>query len=257
MLNRVIKTAEEAGKKILEFYETDVEVITKDDDSPLTKADLAAHHIILEALKELDPETPVISEESGIPDFEERKQWSRFWLVDPLDGTKEFIKKNGEFTVNIALIEENKPVLGVVYVPAMDVTYYAEKSIGAYKKEKDKEAKKLESNPFEKPGEARIVVSRSHGDDQTAAKLAKIGIEVKKEVPSGSSLKFCLVAEGKADLYPRLGPTMEWDTAAADAIYRYSGMEDEKYSPLVYNKESFKNPYFLLGLNEYVDVESL
>lgn len=257
MLNRVIKTAEEAGKKILEFYQTDVEVITKDDDSPLTKADLAAHHIIVDALKEIDPETPIISEESGIPDFKERKEWNKFWLVDPLDGTKEFIKKNGEFTVNIALIENGKPILGVVYVPAMDVMYYAETSIGAFRKEANKEPVKLESHPFEKPGKARIVVSRSHGDDQTAKKLSKIGIEVKEEVPSGSSIKFCLVAEGKADLYPRLGPTMEWDTAAADAIYRYSSKNGEKYSPLVYNKESLKNPYFLLGLNEHVDVESL
>ena len=257
MLNQVIKTAEEAGKKILEFYETDVEVITKEDDSPLTKADLAAHHIIIDALKEIDSGTPIISEESGIPDYEERKEWNKFWLVDPLDGTKEFIKKNGEFTVNIALIDEGKPILGVVYVPAMDIMYYAEDSIGAFKKEAGKEAIKLENDPFEKPGEARIVVSRSHGDEQTAKKLSKLGIEVKEEVPSGSSIKFCLVAEGKADLYPRLGPTMEWDTAAADAIYRYSSKNGVKYSPLVYNKETLKNPYFLLGLNEYVDVESL
>lgn len=257
MLNQVIKTAEEAGKKILEFYRADVEVITKEDDSPLTKADLAAHYIIVDALKEIDPGTPIISEESGIPDFKERKEWNRFWLVDPLDGTKEFIKKNGEFTVNIALIEDEKPILGVVYVPAKDVMYYAEQSIGAFKKEADREAEKLESNSFEKPGAARIVVSRSHGDDQTAKKLSGIGIEVTEEVPSGSSIKFCLVAEGKADLYPRLGPTMEWDTAAADAIFRYSSQKGEKYSPLVYNKESLKNPYFLLGLNEHIDVESL
>lgn len=259
MLNKVIKTAEEAGKKILEFYETEVEVITKEDDSPLTKADLAAHHIIVDALKEIDPDAHVISEESGIPEYSERKNWDRFWLVDPLDGTKEFIKKNGEFTVNIALIENEKPVLGVVYVPAFDVMYYAEKSIGSFKKEGAEQAVKLETDSFEAPGKARIVVSRSHGDDTTAKKLQKIGIEVSEEVPSGSSIKFCLVAEGKADLYPRLGPTMEWDTAAADAVYRYSTSADneEKYSPLTYNKESFKNPYFLLGLNEYVDANKL
>lgn len=257
MLNQVIKTAEEAGKKILEFYDTDVEVITKEDDSPLTKADLAAHHIIVSALKDIDPDTPIISEESELPDYEIRKEWNRFWLVDPLDGTKEFIKKNGEFTVNIALIEDQKPILGVVYVPAFDVMYYAEKTIGAFKKEKDKEAIKLESSVFEVPGKARIVVSRSHGDDSTAKKLSNVGIEVSEEVPSGSSLKFCLVAEGKADLYPRLGPTMEWDTAAADVIYRYSSENGEKFSPLVYNKESLKNPYFLLGTKEFIDAESL
>ncbi|SMO52614.1 3'(2'),5'-bisphosphate nucleotidase CysQ [Gracilimonas mengyeensis] len=255
MLNQVIKTAEEAGKKILEFYETDVEVITKEDDSPLTKADLAAHHIIVDALKEMDPETPVISEESGVPDYEERKQWNRFWLVDPLDGTKEFIKKNGEFTVNIALIEEGKPILGVVYVPAFEVLYYAEESIGSFKRTKEGNPVKLETSMFEAPGKASIVVSRSHGDDTTVEKLNSIGIEVKEEVPSGSSIKFCLVAEGKADLYPRLGPTMEWDTAAADAIYRYSSENGEKYSPLVYNKENLKNPYFLLGLNKEVNIE--
>jgi 3'(2'), 5'-bisphosphate nucleotidase len=257
MLNQVIKTAEKAGKKILEFYETDVEVITKEDDSPLTKADLAAHHIIVDALKEIDPGTPIISEESGLPSYEERKEWTKFWLVDPLDGTKEFIKKNGEFTVNIALIENQKPVMGVVYVPAFDVMYYAEESIGAFKKEAGKEAVRLNSPVFEAPGKARIVVSRSHGDDQTAKKLAKLGIEVSEEVPSGSSIKFCLVAEGKADLYPRLGPTMEWDTGAADAIYRYSSSEGEKFSPLVYNKKSLKNPYFLLGVNTKTDLESL
>lgn len=256
MLNRVIKTAQEAGNKILEFYETEVEVITKEDNSPLTKADLAAHHIIVDALKKIDPGTPIISEESGVPDYSERKLWNRFWLVDPLDGTKEFIKKNGEFTVNIALIEGNKPVLGVVYVPAFDVMYYGEKSIGSFKREGNGKAVKLESTPFEAPGKASIVVSRSHGDDTTAQKLKTIGIEVSEEVPSGSSIKFCLVAEGKADLYPRLGPTMEWDTAAADAVYRYSTGSGDKFSPLSYNKETLKNPYFLLGLNEKADVEN-
>ncbi|MDZ7807785.1 MAG: 3'(2'),5'-bisphosphate nucleotidase CysQ [Gracilimonas sp.] len=248
MLNQIIKTAKEAGQKILEFYETDVEVIKKEDDSPLTKADLAAHHIIVDALKEIDPDTPVISEESGIPDYEERKNWDEFWLVDPLDGTKEFIKKNGEFTVNIALIKGDKPVLGVVYVPAFDVMYYGDDTIGSYKREGEKKAVKLEIQiPLKIIGPARIVVSRSHGDDSTQKKLAELDIEVSEEVPSGSSIKFCLVAEGKADLYPRLGPTMEWDTAAADAVYRYSIKSGEKYSPLKYNKESFKNPYFLLG----------
>jgi 3'(2'), 5'-bisphosphate nucleotidase len=257
MLNKVIKTAEKAGRKILEFYDTEVEVITKEDDSPLTKADLAAHHIILDALKEIDPGTPIISEESGIPDFEERKKWDRFWLVDPLDGTKEFIKKNGEFTVNIALIEKGVPILGVVYVPAMDLMYYGEKSIGSYKREGEQKAQKLESPVFVAPGEAKIVVSRSHGDDTTAKKLSTIGITVTEEVPSGSSIKFCLVAEGKADLYPRFGPTMEWDTGAADAVYRYSSKNGTKPSPLTYNKKSMKNPYFLLGTNNKVDAENL
>lgn len=257
MITQVIETAKEAGRKILEFYETDVEVITKDDDSPLTKADIAAHHIIVNALKELSDEIPIISEESGIPDYSERKKWDRFWLVDPLDGTKEFLKKNGEFTVNIALIELGKPVLGVVYVPASDILYFGEKTMGSYKQSGSDKAVKLQTTPFTIPGKASIVVSRSHGDDSTKQKLEALGIEVVEEVPSGSSIKFCLVAEGKADLYPRFGPTMEWDTAAADAVYRFSLENGEKFSPLSYNKENFKNPYFLLGTNDYVDVETI
>lgn len=257
MIERVKGIAKEAGKKILEFYETEVEVMTKDDDSPLTKADLAAHHIIVNALKELSEDIPIISEESGIPEYSKRKNWNRFWLVDPLDGTKEFIKKNGEFTVNIALIENSKPVLGVVYVPATDTLYFAEKTMGSYKQIGSEKPTKLETSVFTIPGKARIVVSRSHGDDATKRKLETLGIDVLEEVPSGSSIKFCLVAEGKADLYPRLGPTMEWDTAAADSVYRYSTENGEKFSPLTYNKEDFKNPYFLLGSSEYIDLKKV
>lgn len=257
MVKDVIRLAKEAGERILEFYDEEVEVTTKKDDSPLTKADLAAHHHIVAGLKELTPDIPIISEESGVPDFSERKAWNKFWMVDPLDGTKEFIKKNGEFTVNIALIENNKPILGVVYVPAMDTVYYGEQSSGTFKIDAEGVETQLDSPEFEKPGTASIVVSRSHGDDATKQKLNNIGIEVTEEVPSGSSLKFCLVAEGKADIYPRLGPTMEWDTAAADAVYRYSTRNGEKYSPLTYNKENLLNPYFIIGINEFIDAESL
>ncbi|MEO1023713.1 MAG: 3'(2'),5'-bisphosphate nucleotidase CysQ [Bacteroidota bacterium] len=257
MILSVIKLAEEAGKKILEFYDDEIEVTSKNDDSPLTKADLAAHHHIVNGLGHLTPNIPIISEESGVPVYEERKNWTKFWLVDPLDGTKEFIKKNGEFTVNIALIEDGIPVLGVVHVPVPQTTYYAEKGSGTFKKSKEGSVIQLEAPEFNRPGSARIVVSRSHGDHTTKTKLDRIGIQVTEEVPSGSSLKFCLVAEGKADLYPRLGPTMEWDTAAADAIYRYSAKEGEKYSPLVYNKEHLLNPYFIIGIDEYIDAQSL
>lgn len=257
MVNDIIRLAREAGERILEFYDEEVEVTTKKDDSPLTKADLAAHHHIVAGLKELTPEIPIISEESGVPDYSERKGWNKFWMVDPLDGTKEFIKKNGEFTVNIALIEGNAPVLGVVYVPATGVVYYGECGIGTFKEDESGTTSQLINPEFKKPGKARIVVSRSHGDDATKQKLKNIGIEVTEEVPSGSSLKFCLVAEGKADIYPRLGPTMEWDTAAADAVYRYSTEEGEKYSPLTYNKENLLNPYFIIGINEFIDAESL
>lgn len=257
MTDSIIKLAREAGEKILEYYKDDIEVTHKGDDSPLTKADLAAHHYIVNGLKKLTPDIPIISEESGVPDYEERKGWKKFWMVDPLDGTKEFIKKNGEFTVNIALLENNIPIFGVVYVPATSVVYYGDKASGTFKLSPGLEAQKLETQEFSKPGNARIVTSRSHGDDATKDKLKEIGIEVVEEVPSGSSLKFCLVAEGKADIYPRLGPTMEWDTAAADAVYRYSTSQGEKYSPLTYNKENLLNPFFILGVNEYIDAQSL
>lgn len=257
MIESIIELAEGAGDKILEFYHNEIEVTTKEDDSPLTKADVAAHNHIVEGLKALTPEIPIISEESGVPDYEIRKGWKKFWMVDPLDGTKEFIKKNGEFTVNIALLEDNIPVLGVVYVPATGVVYYGEKNTGTFKKLPGAEPQKLETPEFQPPGRARIVVSRSHGDDTTRQKLKSIGIEVSEEVPSGSSIKFCLVAEGKADIYPRLGPTMEWDTAAADAVYRYSSSGEPKYSPLTYNKENLLNPYFIIGVNKFIDAQSL
>ncbi len=257
MLNKIIELAKRAGDEILEFYNKEIEVSQKEDSSPLTKADMAAHHVIVDGLKELTPEIPIISEESGVPDYSVRKSWNKLWLVDPLDGTKEFIKKNGEFTVNIALIENGKPTLGVVYVPVKGITYYGEKESGSFKQLKDNSFIKLETPEFKKTGRARIVVSRSHGDGTTVEKLERIGITVIEEVPSGSSIKFCLVAEGKADIYPRLGPTMEWDTAAADAVYRYSTASGEKYSPLIYNKENLLNPYFVIGSNEFIDAEAL
>ena len=257
MIEEIIRIAQEAGTKILDYYQEDVPVEYKSDDSPLTKADLAAHHHIVGELKALDPEIPIISEESGVPEYAIRKEWNRYWLVDPLDGTKEFIKKNGEFTVNIALIENSIPILGVVYVPAQEICYVGERDNGTIKIHADGKKDVLDTPVFQKPGTARIVVSRSHGDDTTRQKMQSIAIEVSEEVPSGSSLKFCLVAEGKADLYPRLGPTMEWDTAAADAVYRYSKKGSPKYSPLTYNKENLLNPYFIIGINEYIDVEAL
>ena len=257
MLNTIIELAKKAGAATLEFYTEDMDVTSKKDDSPLTKADLASHHVIVDGLRKLTPDIPIISEESGVPDYNTRKEWSKFWMVDPLDGTKEFIKRNDEFTVNIALIEDGIPTLGVVYAPALELLYYGKKRLGTFKQEKGREQIQLNNQPFQRPGKARIVVSRSHGDDTTSKKLASIGIDVIEEVPSGSSIKFCLVAEGKADIYPRLGPTMEWDTAAADAVYRYSIKDGEKSSPLVYNKENLLNPYFILGLEENIDAESL
>lgn len=253
MLKEIIGTAKEAGDAMLEIYNDaqDVKITRKDDDSPLTKADLASHHIIIDALQEIDPDTPVISEESGIPEYNERKEWSKFWIVDPLDGTKEFIKKNGEFTVNIALIDQGIPVLGVVYVPDKDVTYYATKEEGAFKREGDNTAQRIFSEDSSDPTVA--VQSRSHGSDELVEQLAEKGINISETIPAGSSLKFCLVAEGRADIYPRMGPTMEWDVAAGDCVYRYSARQGVHPSPLTYNKPDLKNGSFLIGLAENVE----
>jgi 3'(2'), 5'-bisphosphate nucleotidase len=240
--------ARRAGEKILTYYHSGITVDRKDDNSPLTKADMAAHREIVDGLKESFPDIPVISEESEVPEYDVRKSWARFFLVDPLDGTKEFIKRNGEFTVNIALVENSVPVAGVVYIPADDTLYYASREDGAFKQQGTSDPVKIEHTPYKKGEPARIMVSRSHGGSDTTDRLGEMGIEVSEEVPSGSSLKFCLVAEGKADLYPRFGPTMEWDTAAADAVFRYSGKNGPRQSPLRYNKEDLHNPEFIIGL---------
>lgn len=232
----------------MDYYTDEIEVFDKEDDSPLTKADLAAHHIIVDALRVLDPDTPVISEESGIPEYDERKGWEKFWIVDPLDGTKEFIKKNGEFTVNIALIDSGEPVLGVVYAPAKKLLYYATKEEGSYKVEEDGPPVRIQSVKADKSKALTVVQSRSHGSDKLEQMLATQGITVKESIAAGSSLKFCLVAEGKADLYPRMGPTMEWDVAAGDCVYRYSSKNGVHESPLKYNKPDLLNDGFMIGL---------
>jgi len=249
MLEKIITTAKEAGDAILEFYNDDVEVMHKEDESPLTKADLAAHHIIIDALKELDPDTPVISEESGVPDYKDRSHWNKLWIVDPLDGTKEFIKKNDEFTVNIALVENGDPILGVVYVPVKDTIFYAQKGQGSFKKEGSNKAKPIFSENADKNNDLVAVQSRSHGSDRLVNKLKEEGLTVDQTIPAGSSLKFCLVAEGKADIYPRMGPTMEWDVAAGDCVYRYSAPDGVHSSPITYNKKDLKNTGFLIGID--------
>lgn len=248
-VEKIKEIAKRAGDKILKHYHAGMDVDFKQDSSPLTQADLDAHTEIVNSLKELYPEIPVISEESKLPAFEERKKWKQFFLVDPLDGTKEFIKRNGEFTVNIALIRDEIPVLGVVFIPAEGILYFATKEKGAYKENGTGKSERITHTPYKKGSPARIMVSRSHAGNDTREKLAAAGVEVSEEIPSGSSLKFCLVAEGKADLYPRFGPTMEWDTAAADAVYRYSGKNDIRKSPLRYNKPDLKNGEFILGLD--------
>lgn len=247
MIEEIIKIAKQAGVKILEHYTEEIEVTHKDDESPLTKADLAAHHEIIDGLRSVDPETPIISEESGVPDYEDRKIWNRFWIVDPLDGTKEFIKRNGEFTVNIALIENGEPILGVVYTPAMDLTYYAEKDNGSFKQNGNETPVRIFSERANKSKPLSMIESRSHGSTELEEFLEKENLNIVERIKSGSSLKICLVVEGKADFYPRMAPTMEWDVAAGDCVYRNSAKTGQHPSELIYNKENLLNPSFILG----------
>ncbi len=248
MITKIIKTAREAGEKILTYYSRELEVVGKSDDTPLTKADLAANKIILKRLAEIDPETPVISEESSIPSFEERKKWNTFWIVDPLDGTKEFIKKNGEFTVNIALIENGEPVLGVIYIPVKKQVYYAQKGQGSFRKNGEDTAERIYSTKANKGRPLKIAASRSHQSKTLSEDLEEMGIELGELISAGSSLKFCLVADGTVDIYPRMKPTMEWDVAAGDCIFRNSAKKGQHFSSLKYNKEDLKNEGFVIGL---------
>lgn len=248
MLEAIISAAREAGEAILEYYQGETEVYTKDDQTPLTQADLASQRIILERLEQIDPDTPVIAEESGVPDYGKRRDWTRFWLVDPLDGTKEFIKKNGEFTVNIALIEEGVPVLGVVYLPAKEILYCATREEGAWKEEKGGDRYRIHSRRADTGKPLKVVESRSHRSEEQDRMLAERGITVGESVAAGSSLKFCLVAEGAADIYPRMGPTMEWDVAAGDCVWRWSAENGPHDSPFRYNKPDLRNEGFIIGL---------
>ena len=242
----VIELARRAGDAILEVYGTEFEVAEKDDATPVTRADLAAHRIITDGLFRRDRHTPVISEEGGLPDFELRQSWTRYWLVDPLDGTKEFVNRNGEFTVNIALIENHRPVFGVVHVPVQAVTYVGDLENGALRIDGDQAPEPIGVSD-ETPARARVVGSRSHASPAVADWLAVIGDH--ELIAMGSSLKFCVVAEGGADVYPRLGPTSEWDTAAAQAVVEAAGgsvvMTDGQ--PLAYNtKADILNPHFVV-----------
>lgn len=242
----MIELAIQAGDAILEVYATDFDVQHKADLSPLTQADMASHRCIDAGLKALTPEIPVLSEESGTPEFAERSKWDKYWLVDPLDGTREFVNRNGEFTVNIALIEKNRPVFGVVHVPVNAKTYVGCADYGAELRESDSAPVKI-SVAREAAQSARVVGSRSHRGASLDSFLDALGEY--EMLPMGSSLKFCLVAEGAADIYPRLGPTSEWDTAAAQAVVEQAGGSvvtlDGK--SLSYNsKAEILNPHFLV-----------
>ena len=246
LIDPVVALAEAAGKKILEVYSSDFEVQSKKDSSPLTQADLKAHLCIVAGLKELTPSMPIISEEASLPDYAERIQWGKYWLIDPLDGTKEFINRNGEFTVNIALIDHHKPVLGVVHVPIQNKTYIGCKDYGAERRDSYGGQESISVSP-QSSSPVRIVTSRSHKNPSLNAYLNNIGkCEI---IQMGSSLKFCIIAEGGADLYPRLGLTSEWDTAAAQVIVEQSGgsVVTLDGSPMKYNdKEDILNPHFFV-----------
>ena len=245
----VIAACQAAGKKIMSVYESaDFGIEYKDDDSPLTRADQYSHNILLAELIKLDA-GPVLSEEDANIAWQERKTWRQYWLVDPLDGTKEFIKRNGEFTVNVALITERAPVLGVVYAPAKDLLYYGTQGTGSFKSEAGQDPVAIRPAPVPtlKSG-WRIVGSRSHQSEDFKNFMRVF--DQPNIVPMGSSLKLCLVADGSADLYPRLGPTSEWDTAAAQAVVEAAGgkvINWETKEILRYNeKESILNPYFIV-----------
>ena len=245
----VCEVASQAGQVILEIYDQAYEVIEKADGSPVTVADHRAHDLISEQLAPLLPGTPLLSEESAEISYQQRADWLRFWLVDPLDGTKEFIRRNGEFTVNIALIEDGVPILGVVHTPVRRMTHFAVTGGGAWRQVEDAAAEPITIRPY-LDGAVRMVASRSHSGaevDQFRDSLrAQSGQEV-ETVSMGSALKVCLVAEGVADVYPRLGPTSEWDTGASHCILNEAGcrLMDCAGNELQYNKPTVLNPWFL------------
>lgn len=255
LIDNVTKIACQAGDKILDIYEQDFAIYDKSDSSPLTEADLAAHHHIVDALKAIS-DLPILSEESSDIDWQERKTWTKYWLVDPLDGTKEFIKKNGEFTVNIALIEYGEPTFGVVHAPVLKKTYVGVVNSGAYILQNNTKHT-IHAKPHQDDETWKVVGSRSHQSEDIVKVMDALSGE-KELVAMGSSLKLCLVASGDAHLYPRVGPTSEWDTGAAHAVALAAGAKvtildvdkplDPDAHPLRYNqKESILNPFFMVS----------
>lgn len=242
-IKKVITIAKEASVAVMEIYNTNFDVEYKEDSSPLTIADLKANEIICNSLLKLYPKIPILSEETKVSDYSDRKKWEYLWVIDPIDGTKEFVKKTGEFTINIALVQNGVPILGVVYAPAIDVLYYAQKGYGAFKNST--------SIPFKRDDNKYLVVaSVSHLSDETKKYIENIKTSKIKETTSmGSSLKLCLVASGEADIYPRFAPTSEWDTCAAHAIVlecKKDVVDAYTNKTLVYNKENILNPFFIV-----------
>ena len=254
-----VEAAIRAGSRIMEVYETSFSVEMKEDRTPLTMADRESHRIISEMLSVTG--LPILSEEGRAIPYQERRSWERFWLIDPLDGTKEFVRRNGEFTVNIALVEDQQTVLGVIYAPYLEQLYYASRELGSwYSPGQTASAGSLEElkgmsrqlRTGQRKGNYTVVASRSHFSPETEEFVQDLqrehpGLEF---ISAGSSLKLCLVADGSADIYPRLGPTMEWDTAAGQAIVECAGgkvLEFESGQPLMYNKRNLLNPWFVVS----------
>lgn len=246
-IHTIVSIVRKAGAVVMEVYGRDFDVEIKNDNSPLTEADKKAHEVIENGLNSLEVLLPILSEEGKAIPYEERREWEYFWMVDPLDGTKEFIKKNDEFTINIALIYNGVPVIGVVYAPALDEMYWAKQGEGAFK-----DGQRLPLSINEDPSKVlRVVASKSHLSPETQDYIDGLTktTDTIECVSKGSSLKLCMVAEGSADIYPRLAPTMEWDTAAADAIVREAGKMTYQYDThqrMEYNKENLLNPWFVV-----------
>ena len=254
---QISNIAIEAGAIAMEYYKTDIAIDQKDDNSPVTEADLASNDFILQGLKNFNNKIPILSEENLI-EWTERKKWQSYWLVDPLDGTKEFINKNDEFTVNISLIENNVPVLGIIYAPALSLLYFAKKNYGSFKVISSVILKSLDlAKPIKvlKKNKIRIIGSRSHSNDKFIS-WTKNNFDSYDLIIKGSSLKFCEIAEGKADIYPRFGPTSEWDIAAGHLILEEAGgyIRDTNDNKILYNtKESLINPEFIaLNFNDLI-----
>ena len=250
-IRKLIKISKNAGDAIMDIYESEFDVDFKSDQSPLTKADILSNKIICQSLKKITPDVPILSEECSDIPYHERSKWNQYWLIDPLDGTKEFNKKNGEFTTNIALIYENKPIFGLIHVPASNEIFWGSKEMGAYHLIGDSQSnkKKIRVSIGTKDN-LRIVSSRSHPSGDLKILLDKI--ENFELVNVGSSLKFCLIAKGEADCYPRLGPTCEWDTAAGQIIAESAGANvvNLENKTMKYNqKKDYLNPHFLVSNN--------
>ncbi|TPW24793.1 3'(2'),5'-bisphosphate nucleotidase CysQ [Marinobacter nauticus] len=249
ILPDVIKIADEASEKVLHIYQSDFKVNYKEDHSPITAADIASHDIIVKGLRQISRDIPILSEEGAEIPWEERKKWRRFWLIDPIDGTKDFTQRTGEFTVNIAMIEDGEPVMGVVTAPALKEAFWGIKGEGAHMRDRTGRVHRI--RVAEPKDTLRVVASKNHLNEETRAFIEALGSH--ETVQAGSSLKFCRIAEGHADIYPRMGPTSEWDTAAAHAVLVAAGgkVQTPEGQTLVYGKENILNPNFIAAGNWY------